>query len=42
VLPKVAAIPAKAGIHFADIGECDVAWLDPRFRGNDGRFAGID
>jgi hypothetical protein len=35
---EVAVIPAKAGIHFANLRKCAVVALDSRFRGNDWRF----
>ena len=33
-----AVIPAKAGIHAANLRKCAVDGLDSRFRGNDRRF----
>ena len=33
--PLVAVIPAKAGIHSANLRKCAVEGLDSRFRGND-------
>ena len=33
--PLVAVIPAKAGIHAANLRKCAVEGLDSRFRGND-------
>jgi hypothetical protein len=35
---QTAVIPAKAGIHSANLRKCLVEGLDSRFRGNDGRF----
>ena len=35
---EVAVIPAKAGIHSANVWKCAVDGLDSRFRGNDRRF----
>jgi hypothetical protein len=37
---EVAVIPAKAGIHSANLRKCAVYGLDSRFRGNDWRWAG--
>jgi hypothetical protein len=39
---QAAVIPAKAGIHSADLGKCAVHGLDSRFRGNDRRFVRDD
>jgi len=36
--PEVAVIPAKAGIHSANLRSCAVYKLDSRFRGNDWCF----
>jgi hypothetical protein len=33
--PEPAVIPAKAGIHSANLRKCAVEGLDSRFRGND-------
>jgi hypothetical protein len=35
---QAAVIPAKAGIHSANLRKCAVDGLDSRFRGNDQRF----
>jgi len=35
---QAAVIPAKAGIHSANLGKCAVHGLDSRFRGNDRGF----
>ncbi|MGD0009849.1 MAG: hypothetical protein ABSE93_15050 [Terriglobia bacterium] len=35
---EAAVIPAKAGIHSANLRKCPVEGLDSRFRGNDQRF----
>jgi hypothetical protein len=37
-VPLVAVIPAKAGIHSANLRKCAVEGLDSRFRRNDQRF----
>jgi hypothetical protein len=37
---EVAVIPAKAGIHSANLRKCAIHGLDSRFRGNDRRFEG--
>ena len=37
-----AVIPAKAGIHSANLQKCAVHGLDSRFRGNDRRFVRDD
>ena len=39
---QAAVIPAKAGIHSANLQKCAVHGLDSRFRGNDRRFARDD
>jgi len=39
---QAAVIPAKAGIHSANLGKCAVHGLDSRFRGNDRRFVRDD
>ena len=36
-----AVIPAKAGIHYANLWKCTVVGLDSRFRGNDRRLEWI-
>jgi hypothetical protein len=35
---QLAVIPAKAGIHSANLRKCALYELDSRFRGNDWRF----
>jgi hypothetical protein len=37
-VPQATVIPAKAGIHSANLRKCAVRRLDSRFRGNDRRF----
>ena len=39
---QAAVIPAKAGIHSANLRKCAVHGLDSRFRGNDLRFVRDD
>jgi hypothetical protein len=34
-LSRIAVIPAKAGIHLANLQKCARGGLDSRFRGND-------